>query len=87
MIGFWEKFVNVPYLQKKSYKIGLHSKNVLVIIGKISGVSNSNHLTDRIGNQRYSASRTLKEKWLCGPQFLEESCTGPNMTLFLIFIA
>jgi len=50
-----------------------------------SGVSNSNPLTGRISYQRCSEGHTLtlREKSLCGLQFLKEGSQGPNKTLFL----
>ena len=50
------------------------------------GVSNSNPLTGRISYQKCSAGRTLKEKWLCGRQFLEEGSQGPLFIHFYGFV-
>jgi len=51
-----------------------------------SGVSNSNPLTGRIRYQKCSAGPTLKEKWLCGPKFLEEGSQGPLFIHFYGFV-
>jgi hypothetical protein len=40
----------------------------------------------RISYQKCSAGCTLKEKWLCGPQFLEEGSQGPLLIHFYGFV-
>jgi len=51
-----------------------------------TGVSNSNPLTGRISYQKCSAGHTLKEKWLCRPQFLEEALKGHYLFIFISFL-
>ncbi len=48
-------------------------KYIMQIIGYCNpGVSNSNPFKDPIKYQKCSECPTLKQKWPCGPQFLEE---------------
>jgi len=44
-----------------------------------AGISNSNPLMGCISYHKCSVGHTLKEKWLSGPQFLEEGPQGPHM--------
>jgi len=79
--------LNTYFLQPPRYVIGGISTNVenieslsrFVKFDLNAGVSNSNPLTGHISYQKCSVGRTLKEKWLYGPHFLEEGSQGPHM--------